>query len=239
MKTAAYINVENKKLKMRRMNKRGNQSILSNTIKSTAYLLLLLIWCGGGVLHAQTSDLFKDFDRYFDVDNIGNLHVYAPADKYDVKDDYYFKGELLPKKFEGLYADNWRENLPKEMKTFAVSKIRNGEEDAYILRFEGLGTQNMIGLFEVENDLLRFKKRLAYQYCYDYVCFQLDSWIQDFDGDARLDILQKVVVVDSYLKDQVIDEFMQQLRQNEDGDFVPTTKFSINTDKYSHIYFEQ
>jgi hypothetical protein len=216
-----------------------SQFMFLKPVQLVTCILLLVIWWGGGVMYAQSNQRLQEFDRYFEVDNIGNLHVFTTANTYDIKDDYYFKGELLPKKFEDLFADNWRESLPEELRTYAVSKVRNGDEDAYILRFEGIGTQNMIGLFEIENELLRFKRRLAYQYCYDYVCFQLDSWIQDFDGDARLDIFQKVVVVDSYLTDQLIDEYEQQLRQNGEGDFVPTSGFSINKDEYSHIYFEQ
>lgn len=204
------------------------------------YLLLLF----SSLLILATSPLFAQVDEetkgnamaeafvsYFTGENIGNLHIYAPQDSW-ADPDYAFHGKKLPKGLRGLYGENWREELPEDFRTYAVYQIRWGDENAYILRFAGTGTNNLIALFRLEGDKLYYLRTLAAYNCMNDYCFQLDSWMQDFNGDAMLDILQKAKTVQHFLVEQPMDEYTQFLEQDKTGAFKPADPSGIKLDDY-------
>lgn len=178
------------------------------------------------------------FDENFEVSNVGNLHLFAPTSNQN-NADFTFYGTPVERGLYRLFAANWRDELPDDFKTYALYKIRYGASDAYLLRFEGPGTENMIGLFTRKDDQLVFIRALASYHCSESMCWQMDSWLQDFDGDTRLDILQKARVVQFTLLGAPIDEYTQVLRQNKDGSFSPTENFSIALKDYTFKTSEQ
>jgi len=198
-----------------------------------ACCLLFALLSSTSMLVAQETDAkaWAAFDENFEVTNVGNLHVFAPTSTQN-NADFTFYGTPLDRGLYRLFAANWRDELPNDFKTYSLYKIRHGASDAYILRFQGSGTQNMIGLFIKESDQLVFVRTLASYHCSESMCWQMDSWLQDFDGDTRLDILQKARVVQFTLMGAPIDEYTQVLRQNKDGSFSPTEEFSIALKDY-------
>lgn len=174
---------------------------------------------------------WEAFEEYFVVENVGNLHLFSPTGEQN-NPDYTFYGTSIDRGLYGLFSANWRDDLPEDFKTYALYKIRYGAQDAYLIRFAGNGTQNMIGLFTKKGDKLAFVRTLSSYYCSDTSCWQMDSWLQDFDGDTRLDILQKARVVQYTLMDAPIDEYTQVLRQQKDGTFYQTNDFSIELGDY-------
>lgn len=179
-----------------------------------------------------SSKSWAAFDEHFDVSDVGNLHIYSPTDAQN-NPDFTFYGTPLDRGLYGLFSSNWRKDLPEDFKTYALYKIRHGSDDAYIMRFAGTGTQNMIALFTKKGDKLVFLRNLSTYYCGYSSCWQMDSWIQDFDGDTRLDILQKARVEQFTLMGAPVDEYTQTLRQQRDGSYYPTSEFEINLDDYN------
>lgn len=205
---------------------------LTKTTLSFAFLLGLFL-LSTSMLLAQSANqkAWAAFEANFEVTNVGNLHLFAPTTNQN-NSDFTFYGTPIERGLYRLFSANWRDELPKDFNTYALYKIRYGASDAYLLRFQGAGTQNMIGLFTRKNDQLVFVRTLASYHCSESMCWQMDSWLQDFDGDTRLDILQKARIVQFTLMGAPIDEYTQILRQNSDGSFSPTEKFSITLDDY-------
>lgn len=172
------------------------------------------------------------FDELFQEKNVGNLHVFSPTEE-EAMPSHFFHGEEIPRGFFGLFAENWREELPEDTKAHAVFKIRNGRGNAYILRFAGADTRNMIALFSFEADKLIFRRTLSMYYCGQGVCYQMDSWVRDFDGDARLDILQRARMTQTAMLEAPVDTYVQPLRQTEDGTFVETRTFEYDLSDYN------
>jgi hypothetical protein len=185
------------------------------------------------MLVAQDADqkAWAAFEENFELSNVGNLHLFAPTSVQN-NTDFTFYGTPIERGLYRLFSANWRDELPNDFNTYALYKIRHGASDAYIMRFQGPGTENMIGLFIRKGDQLVFLRTLASYYCSESRCWQMDSWLQDFDGDTRLDILQKVRVLQFTLMGAPIDEYTQVLRQHKDGSYSPTEKFSIALEDY-------
>ncbi len=204
---------------------------IKNTLSIAILFFTLLL--STTVLVAQTDNhkAWVAFEKNFEVTNVGNLHLFAPTSTQN-NPDFTFYGTPIERGLYGLFSANWRDELPEDFNTYALYKIRYGASDAYLLRFQGSGTQNMIGLFTKKDDQLVFIRTLASYHCSESMCWQMDSWLQDFDGDTRLDILQKARFVQFTLMGAPIDVYTQVLRQNNDGSFSPTEKFSITLDDY-------
>lgn len=209
--------------------------MLRFSIKNTLLIITLFftLLLSTTVLVAQTDNqkAWADFEENFEVSNVGNLHLFAPTSTQN-NPDFTFYGTPIERGLYGLFSANWRDELPEDFNTYGLYKIRYGASDAYLLRFQGSGTQNMIGLFTKKDDQLVFVRTLASYHCSESMCWQMDSWLQDFDGDTRLDILQKARVVQFTLMGAPIDEYTQVLRQNSDGSYSPTEKFSIALKDY-------
>lgn len=205
-------------------------------------LSFLLLWCGLPLLLiAQNPNLasledepadIQAFAEYFEPANVGNLHIWAATTtRPDL--NYPFRGEQLPRGLYGLFAANWSEELPADFDTYAVYTIKHGARDAYILRFAGPDTYNMIGLFRLgTDDKLHHLRTLATYHCGDGLCIQTDSWLQDFDGDTRIDILQKSRVMQYTLLNRPTDEYQQVLLQQKDGTYISTRQHDIDLRDY-------
>lgn len=210
-------------------------SIGSGPIRK-AMLLLLLLFAGAiGVAYAQTADNKNAIDAYkqlFEETNVGNLHIYSLTEEERAAPDDFFYGQQIPRGLFGLFSANWRDELPADFEAYALFKIKHGEGDAYLMRFAGPGTQNLIGLFTIKGDKVAFLKVLSSHSCNQNTCWQTDSWIQDFDGDTRLDILQKVRVLQFTLMDAPVEEYSQVLRQGDDGKFTLSKEIDIDIVSY-------
>jgi hypothetical protein len=201
-------------------------------------LLLLLMFVGAvGIAYAQSANertALNAYKQLFEESNVGNLHVYSLDGSTDSPEDYFY-GERIPRGLYGLFAANWRDELPDDFEAYALFKIKHGAGDAYLMRFAGLGTQNLIGLFSIEGEKVTFLKILSSHSCSDSTCWQTDSWIQDFDGDTRLDILQKVRVLQFTLMNAPVEEYSQVLRQDKNGRFVVTKELDLDVADYKFV----
>lgn len=224
---------------------------LFKTIRFFSFTLIISMFSFGNT-YAQLKDAEieqirrEKFTALFQIKNVGNMHVYAWSPETEDEDPAYFEGTLVPRGLYGIFAENWREELPEDFKAYATYRVRNGkgnaftgEGTAYILRFEGPGTENMIGLFKMENNKLRFMKALAYYHCNESLCFQLDSWLQDFDGDTQLDVLQKTKIRQMPIVATPMDEYVQVFRQTKEGEFEQTRGIDISVEDYDIISEDQ
>lgn len=171
------------------------------------------------------------FAAFFEEANVSNLHVYAPQSA-EVPYDYYYLGRELPRGFFGLFNPEWRSDLPKDFKVYAVSAIRGDSKPYYIMRFAGQGMDPTIALFEINGEQLDRLATLASFWCTDGYCYQRDSWIQDVDGDARLDIITKVRMTDKRRSKEVIEEHHTIFKQLQDGTLVPTSRLDVDINDY-------
>lgn len=170
------------------------------------------------------------FASYFEETNVSNSHIYMPPEGAEY--DYYYQGKELPKGLFGIFNQKWRQNMPEDFKAYAVFSIRGEGKPYYILRFSGEKVDPSIGLFEMIGDKLHHKATLATYWCADDYCIQKDSWLQDFDGNVRLDFLTKVKMMDKRGKHEVIDEFYSIYKQLEDGKFVPDSRMDVDVNDY-------
>lgn len=170
------------------------------------------------------------FAGYFEDTNVGNMHVYVPAG--EVEPDYFFKGKELSRGLFGIFDPRWRDELSGDFQAYAVYSIRGEGKPYYIIRFAGDDMDPMIALFEMANNKLHHKVTLASNWCTDQYCVQKDSWLQDFDGDVRLDVLTKVKTTDDRRKNQVIDTYYTILRQTQNGAFAQDSKMDVDVNDY-------
>lgn len=171
------------------------------------------------------------FAAFFEEANVSNLHIYAPQTA-EVPYDFYYKGEELPRGFFGLFNPDWRSEMPKDFKAYAVSAIRGNSKPYYIMRFAGKDMDPTIALFEINGDKLDHLATLASFWCADRYCYQRDSWIQDVDGDARLDIITKVRMTDKRRSKETVEEHHTIYKQLKDGTLVPTTRMDVDINDY-------
>lgn len=171
------------------------------------------------------------FAAFFEEANVSNLHVYAPQTK-EVDLDYYYKGKELPRGMFGIFNPEWRSELPKDAKAYAVSAIRGNSKPYYIIRFAGKNYDPTIALFEMNGEQLDMLAVLAGFWCAQQYCYQRDSWIQDVDGDTRLDIITKVRMTDKRRDKTVIEEHHTIYKQLADGTIVKTTSLDVDIDDY-------
>lgn len=170
------------------------------------------------------------FNTYFEEANVSNMHFYVPDGELD--SDYLYAGTELPRGLFGLFRSEWRDELPDNFKAYAVFSIRGDGKPYYILRLAGEDVDPTIGLYELANNKLHHKATLATNWCGSSYCVQKDSWIQDFDGDVRLDILTKVKMTDDRRSNQVIDEYYSILQQTKTGQFISNSRMDVNVNDY-------
>lgn len=170
------------------------------------------------------------FAAYFEEENVSNTHVYLPP--AEVSYDYYLKGTKLPRGLFGLFDEAWRNDMPEDFKAFAVFAMRGEGKPYYLLRFSGEEIDPSIELFEMVDQRLHHLATLATYWCDDDYCLQKDSWLQDFDGNVRIDILSKVKMTDERRKRKVVDEYYLIHRQLKDGRFVTDSQMEVDVNDY-------
>jgi hypothetical protein len=158
------------------------------------------------------------------------MHFYLPTGEMDY--DYFFKGTELPRGLFGIFDGAWRDDMPEDFKAFAVYAIRGEGKPYYILRFSGEQIDPFIALFEIKGNKLKYKSTLATYWCGESYCLQKDSWMQDFDGDVRLDILTKVKMTDDRRKNQVIEEYYTIMQQTENGALISNSQMDVDVNDY-------
>ncbi len=181
------------------------------------------------VSYANLTEEEANFIGLFRDENIGNLHVFASSDPTP-SDAYFFKGSPINSTFKDIMpADIADLTHFQDGQPHAVLSLRGDGEELYVLRLPGERYQNQLALYDLDNGQLRKIKTLAYYQCKDIRCIQQDSWIQDVNGDARLDIITKRKVTRPNGKEQVKTKvyFM-----NTDGNFKRTRKANITEKNY-------
>ena len=127
-------------------------------------------------------DLFKEQE-------VGNLHVFTNPDPAP---DYFFLGTPIEQAFPNVLPGAVSVlTIIKGQEPRAVYRIRGKEEELYLIRFPGERAKDEIALFGWDGDQLKKRRTLAYHTCHGNRCIQVDSWIQDLDGDTWLDLIQK------------------------------------------------
>jgi hypothetical protein len=130
------------------------------------------------------------FIALFEDWNVTNLHVYADPNEQPSQDFYYF-GKPISPTFKDYLPDELRHWTHVEgYEPHAVFSLRGDGEEWYVLRIPDKEMPNQLVLYEMQNGELVMKQTLAFVYCDKKGCMQMDSWIQDVDGDTELDIIQ-------------------------------------------------
>lgn len=138
-------------------------------------------------------ELFKD---KFEFWNVGNLHVYSKPMDAEME-EYYFKGNYFGLSDKQFLSDDLNNYVAANFQSvFPVGKIRYyGERDAdrafYIVRKNTNKSPNEISMYELENNKLVFRKKLAYHKKAWLGWNQMNTWIMDVNGDTLLDLVQK------------------------------------------------
>ncbi|MFK8007564.1 MAG: hypothetical protein AB8H03_14390 [Saprospiraceae bacterium] len=173
-------------------------------------------------------DYFKNqFARW----NVGNLHIYSQA-KNSTNQDYYFKGEKVDPIFQQYLPKNLKKKVieegkePHHVALVRAQKLKNN----YILRINDGKNNNTLVMYGLKKDQLRAKKTLAYFYRKGNRTFQMDSWIQDLNGDTRLDLIQKKQI--KVVNGNILKEQTKVFLQKKNGKFKHSRKTKIETSDY-------
>ncbi len=182
--------------------------------------------------NSPESEMGKAFSALFSNESVGNLHVYATASEEPPR-DYFFLGTLVDQRFYGLLNAAWqREVLPEEAQLFAVRTIRHGAGLQYLMRFYTPELGHRLELFTLFNERLEHVTTLAYVDCGRGRCFQLDSWIQDIDGDTDLDIVKKFRITDRRT-DRFVEEFTNLYLQSDSRRFEANRTVQIRSTDFN------
>lgn len=125
----------------------------------------------------------------FENQEVGNMHVYSHLKQ---EDRYFYNGTPITPTFSKFFNDEiaYQTNVSgKEPR--AVFSIRGEAEELYLIRFVGNDWDNELALFGWNNGKLEKRITIAKYSCENDSCLQIDSWLQDINGDTRLDIVQK------------------------------------------------
>jgi hypothetical protein len=140
---------------------------------------------------------FNSFVDKFENWNVGNLHIYSkPQTVLDI--EYYFEGKPLSNDDrQFLPLDLQRQMINKNQPIYAVGSIRHtgdnnfSKNEMYILRMDAKKSPGQIMLYEMKNEKLVPRRVLAYNKKVWGGYLQMETWIQDIDGDTLLDLIQK------------------------------------------------
>lgn len=134
----------------------------------------------------------ETFKNQFEEWNVGNLHFYSQKQNENKK-DYYFHGKKISPIFQQHVGKILKRSLVESGKEpHAVALVRGkGLDDYYVLRINDGKSNNVLVLYEFQNEQLTPKKTLAYFYKKNGRTYQLDSWMQDVNGDTQLDLIQR------------------------------------------------
>jgi len=133
------------------------------------------------------------FIALFDDKNIGNTHVYVPR-KGEKLGDHEPYGSVISNTYGSfLPSDMQRMVNVKGSEPRALYSIRGGNGELYVIQAQDFSGKQHIGLYALSNEKLTKIQDLASLTCDKSGCKQMDSWLQDIDGDTRIDIIQKVM----------------------------------------------
>lgn len=131
------------------------------------------------------------FIALFDDKNVGNTHVYVPK-KGKKLGDHEPYGSKITNGFKNFLPDDMGRMVHvKGGEPRALYSIRGGNGELYVIQSTDFSGNTTIGLYSLNNESVRKIKDLAYLKCKESGCLQMDSWLQDIDGDTRIDIIQK------------------------------------------------
>lgn len=183
------------------------------------------------VLNKPENELQRRFMEEFTPGKVGNMHVYTYRDNPPA--DYFFDGEPLATSYAEMYPTRLRRQMGTG-KTYAVAMIRGGEGQHFMVRGDLPKDGNVISLYEFRGDKLLEVMPLARMQCRSNgKCRQMDSWIQDVDGDTRLDIIQRTRTLRNGTESKVKTVVYRQL---PDGDYTKNNSLSVDPLDYQ---FEQ
>ncbi len=129
------------------------------------------------------------FIKLFESKNVGNLHVY-PLVKQDDGSDF-FEGKPIDSGYADLLSgDLAKQTFIRNAEPRAVFSIRGNDEEYYIIRLPADVSKGEIAIYGWNNGKLEKRQTLATYACKRTRCVQMDSWIQDVNGDTRLDVIQ-------------------------------------------------
>ncbi|MEM6964094.1 MAG: hypothetical protein AAF573_04945 [Bacteroidota bacterium] len=180
--------------------------------------------------YLKANDL-ETFKNQFDEWSVGNLHLYGRGEN-TTDYDYYFTGKKVSPYFQQYFPNNLKKSLVQDgNEPHHVALIRGHQlDDYYIIRIKDEQQRDKLIMYNLRNEQLNPKKDLAYFYEKNGKTYQLDSWIQDINGDTRLDIIQKKRVTDANgnVKKQKTKVFFQ----TKNGKFKRTRRANIQEDNY-------
>ncbi len=171
------------------------------------------------------------FKGQFDEWSVGNLHVYS-RDKNVTNKDYYFAGEKISPIFQQYLPNDLKKKvIVQGSEPHRVASIRGlNLNDYYILRINDGKSKNTVVLYDIKKDQLRAKKTLAYFYSKSGRTFQMDSWMQDVNGDTRLDLIQKKQIKNA--DKNIIKEKTKVFLQKKNGKFRRSWRTKIEASDY-------
>lgn len=130
-----------------------------------------------------------EFIKLFEDKDVSNLHVY-PLVKQE-KESAFLQGKTIDSGFSNLLEGFLsKQTFVTNAEPKAVFRIRGEGEEYYIIRLPIDVSGGEIALYGWNNGKLEKKQKLASYSCKRNHCTQVDSWIQDVNGDTRLDIVQ-------------------------------------------------
>ncbi len=143
------------------------------------------------VSYANLTEEEAAFIALFEDKNVGNLHVYSSKSASpDV--NYFYKGQPVPPALKDILPEKLALlTYLKGSEPHAVASIPGEAEELYLLRIPGGDWDNQISLYAMNGGQLEKLETLAYYDCNARRCLQQDSWLQDVNGDTRLDIITR------------------------------------------------
>lgn len=174
---------------------------------------------------------WNTFKSQFGELNVGNLHVYSRNENLADR-DYYFTGDKVSPMFQQYLPKSLRKKvITKGREPYKVASIRGQElKDYYILRINDGKSDNTIVLYDLKQGQLQAKMTLAYFYEKRRRTVQMDSWVQDLNGDTRLDLIQRKQIKNKDGK--VVKEKTKIFLQKRGGKFKRSRKTKIEKSDY-------
>ncbi len=173
-----------------------------------------------------------NFINQFELSNVGNLHIYAKPESQPVA-DYYLHGKVLGDGFgtyltPGLWKDT--RSGTRVNAVFAI-KYNDDQNNLFIINEHKKGKINKLGLYRLNGQQLEMVQPLAYlKKTTSGAHKQMDTWIQDVDGDTLLDLIQrKRTTSENGVSDEVITKV---LLQQPDGSFQVSNDTGVNSADY-------
>ena len=183
------------------------------------------------VSYAELSETEKIFFGLFEDKNVGNLHVYAPAE-LPAPAGYFYLGQPITSDFKNL--------LPKQLQPYtniqdhephAVYTVKGAGREFFIIRSVS-PENNVLGLYARYNNTLDLVTELAGYEKTKKGFTQTDTWIKDLNRDGRLDLVKKIKTVQGNKVKIKTKVFLQ----NAQGQFKRTR--TINLDPLDYIMQE-